>query len=127
MNLQAGRARSCHDPCMTTSSADRETFSLGWLKMPGESREIVGSVTLPGRPTTLGEARGGLEMVGSDELTTSWLRRWAEVTGEERSILLHLPGGWFALRSATVTLVPGELEHYLVRFDRRSADTGPAA
>ena len=112
---------------MSTAGVNRETFSLGWLKMPGESREIVGSVTLPTRPTTLGEARDGLEMVGSDELTTGWLRRWAAVTGEERSLLLRLPGGWFALRSATVTLVPGELERYLVRFDRRSADSGPIA
>jgi hypothetical protein len=105
----------------------RETFSLGWLKMPEASREIVGSVTLPSRPTTLGEARGGLQMVGNDESTTRWLRRWAESAGEERSLLLRLPDGWFELRLATIALVPGEAEQYVVRFDRRSADAGPAA
>jgi hypothetical protein len=109
------------------SAADRQSFSLGWLKMPEASREIVGSVTLPSRPSTLGEARGGLQMVGDDESTTRWLRRWAESIGEERSLLLRLPDGWFELRAATIALVPGTQEHYVVRFDRRSADAGPAA
>lgn len=95
--------------------------------MPQASREVVGSVTLPSRPTTLGEARGGLQMVGGDESTTRWLRLWAESIGEERSLLLRLPDGWFELRAATIALVPGALEHYVVRFDRRSADAGPTS
>jgi hypothetical protein len=109
------------------STANRESFPLGWLKMPEASREIVGSVTLPSRPSTLGEARGGLQMVGDDESTTRWLRCWAESIGEERSLLLRLPDGWFELRAATIAPVPGEHERYVVRFNRRSADAGPAA
>lgn len=132
----------CHDVSMASSrisDVNQATFTLGWLKkIPGESREVVGPVTLPDRPTTLGEARGGLEMVADDETTARWLQRWAASEGEERSLLLRLPDGWFELRDATIMVAPapplGGLaggpaarEHYLVRFDRRSADQGPAA
>jgi len=121
-------------PCQTLpmqnsplSGGDPDIFALGWLKAPGGSSEIVGSVTLPNRPTTLGEARGGLHMIGGDEKTARFLSTWAESAGEERSILLRLPGGWFELSSATITVVAGEREHYIVRFDRRSAKDEPAA
>jgi hypothetical protein len=104
-----------------------ETFPIGWRKMPGHSREIVGSVVLPDRPTTLGEARRGLHMIGGDQETTRWLQTWAAAGGEERSLLLRLPGGWFELRDATIAPVPGVDERYVVRFDRRSPDHGPTA
>jgi hypothetical protein len=107
-----------------------ETFALAWIKAPGSAGDIVGSLSLPSRPTTLGEARGGLEAVAGDAPTASWLRTWAESNGEERSIVLRLPGGWFELTAATVAPVAGAQasagEHYLICFDRRSLVTGPA-
>jgi hypothetical protein len=109
------------------AGGDRDIFALGWRKAPGGSSEIIGSVTLPNRPTTLGEARGGLQMIGGDEKTARWLSTWAESAGEERRILLRLPGGWYELEGATIAIVAGEREHYIVRFDRRSAKDEPAA
>jgi hypothetical protein len=107
------------------SGPDDAIFLIGWVKMPGASREIVGSVSLPSRPTTLGEARRGLHMVASDERTRQWLRTWAMIDGDERSVLLRLPDGWFELCHATIARVPGAEEHYVVRFDRRCPDPGP--
>jgi hypothetical protein len=109
------------------SGDEPESFALGWLKKPGRTWETIGSVTLPNRPTTLGEARSGLEMVADDARTARWLETWAEAGSEERSILLRLPGGWFELSDATITFVAGARSHYLVRFDRRTPNGGPAA
>jgi hypothetical protein len=106
---------------------DPEIFALAWLKTPARTWETVGSVTLPSKPTTLGEARGGLQMVADDAKTSLWLQTWAESDCEERSILLRLPGGWFELHAATITLLPGARAHSIVRFDRRTATSGPAA
>lgn len=108
------------------AGASPETFSIGWFTAPGRVREIVGSVSLPDRPSTLGEARQGLQMIGGDDGTTRWLQAWAAAAGEERSILLCLPGGWYELRASTIERLPGAEERYLVRFDRRSPDSGPA-
>jgi hypothetical protein len=105
---------------------DQEIFSLGWVKVPGSLGETVGSVTLPNRPTTLGEARGGLEMIADDAPTARWLGSWADSHGEERNIVLRLPGGWFELCTATIALVLGAGAHYLIRFDRRCMVAGPA-
>lgn len=80
---------------------------------------------LPCRPSTLGEARGGLEMRGDDEPAARWLAAWAESAAEERDVLLQLPGGWFELTNATIAKVPGAEGRYVVRFDRRSAAAGP--
>ena len=107
-------------------STEQESFSLGWFEMPGRRPCVIGAVTLPQRPTTLGEARGGLEMLGDDEPTGRWLRSWAESHDEERDILLRLPGGWFELTHATIAPIPGAGARYLVRFDRRCATEGPA-
>jgi hypothetical protein len=112
---------------MKITGAAQDTFALGWLEMPGKRRVSVGSVTLPDRPTTLGEARGGLSMIGIDESTTRWLQRWLESGGEERSILLRLPEGWFELCDATIALLHGVKEQYLVRFNRRFQGEGPEA
>jgi hypothetical protein len=112
---------------MENEGAARETFALGWLQMPGPARVMVGSVLLPDRPTTLGEARGGLRMVGSDEVTTRWLRTWAERGGGERSLLMCLPGGWYELRDTTIARAAGAAEEYVIRFDRRTAVEGPDA
>lgn len=109
------------------SGGEPESFALGWLKKPGRTWETIGSVTLPNRPTTLGEARSGLQMVAGDARTARWLETWVESGDEERSILLRLPGGWFELSDATITLVAGARSHYLVRFDRRTPNGGPAA
>jgi hypothetical protein len=109
------------------TAADHQTFTLGWVKSPGPLWDTIGSVTLPSRPTTLGEARGGLEMIGEDAPTTHWLQTWAESPGEERNIVLRLPDGWFELSAATIALVLGAGGHYLIRFDRRSLVAGPAA
>lgn len=103
-----------------------QIFSLGWVRSPGSLGETIGSVTLPTRPTTLGEARGGLEMIAHDVPTGQWLQSWAESHGEERNIVLRLPDGWFELCAATIALVLGTPTHYLVRFDRRFQVTGPA-
>jgi hypothetical protein len=107
-----------------------ETFALAWIKVPGSPGDVIGSLTLPSRPTTLGEARDGLEAVAGDARTARWLQTWAESNGEERSLVLRLPGGWFQLTAATVALVADAQtnagEHYLIRFDRRSLVTGPA-
>jgi hypothetical protein len=122
--------RPCHHGEMEIargSGEGPETFSIGWLKAPGRSRDIVGAVSLPDRPSTLGEARHGLQMVASDAETVRWLGAWAAAEGEERSLLLRLPGGWYELRSATIARVPGAGERFVVRFDRRSPDQGPAA
>ena len=111
---------------MHDAQATPETFALAWLRTPGHS-SVIGSVTLPNRPSTLGEARGGLEMMGGDEATARWLQRWVETGGDERNLLLQLPDSWFEVSAATLTLVPGGGERYLLRFDRRSASDGPAA
>lgn len=106
-------------------STGQESFALGWLEMPGRRPRLVGAVTLPHRPTTLGEARGGLEMLGDDEPTARWLRAWAESPDKERDILLRLPGGWFELTHATIAPIPGPPARYVVRFDRRRAAEAP--
>jgi hypothetical protein len=103
--------------------------------MPGRRPHLIGAVTLPHRPTTLGEARGGLEMLGDDEPTSRWLRAWAESPETERDILLRLPGGWFELTHATIAPILGapvtspqpgpEPARYMVRFDRRCAAEAP--
>jgi hypothetical protein len=108
------------------SENDRQLFALGWLRVPARPLETIGSVTLPDRPTTLGEARGGLQMVGGDEKTACWLQTWAESDDEERNIALRLPGGWFELHAATIRVLPGASARYVVRFDRRSPSDGPA-
>jgi len=108
------------------ASGDRETFALGWVKAPGSLSEAIGSVTLPTRPTTLGEARGGLEMIADDAQTACWLQSWAGSQGEERDIVLRLPGGWFVLCAATIAVIEGAREHYMIRFDRRCLVKGPA-
>lgn len=100
---------------------------MGWCEAPGRPRVVIGSVTLPDRPTTLGEARGGLRMVGSDERTTRWLRAWAESGGGERSLLLCLPGGWFELCAAIIAPTPGAEDDYVIRFDRRFRCEDPDA
>jgi hypothetical protein len=105
---------------------DHETFTLGWVKLRGSPWETIGSVTLPSRPTTLGEARGGLEMIADDGPTAGWLRSWAESHGEERNIVLRLPDGWFELSDATIARILGAGEHYMIRFDRRHLVEGPA-
>jgi hypothetical protein len=105
---------------------DQETFALGWIKLPGSLWDTVGSVTLPNRPTTLGEARGGLEMIADDAPTARWLQSWAESHGEERNIVLRLPGGWYELCAATIAFILGTRERYVVRFDRRCLVVGPA-
>jgi hypothetical protein len=115
------------DDSRRSAEVPEATFSLGWLKPSGQSREVVGSVMLPDRPTTLGEARQGLMMIGGDEKTSRWLATWAVALGEERSLLLQLPSGWFELRAATIAPVPGAPERFVVRFDRRSPDHGPDA
>jgi hypothetical protein len=102
------------------------TFTLGWIEVPGSLGEAIGAVTLPNRPTTLGEARGGLEMVGADAEASIWLQRWADSPGAERDLVLRLPDGWFELRAATLAAVPGAAKHYLVRFERRCPARGPA-
>lgn len=107
-------------------STEQESFALGWLEMPGRRARVIGAVILPHRPTTLGEARGGLEMLGEDEPTARWLRAWAESRDEERNILLRLPGGWFELTHATIGPIPGAPARYVVRFDRRYAAEAPA-
>jgi hypothetical protein len=118
----------CHAVATVRAPApgDPEIFSLGWVKVPGSLGETVGSVTLPNRPTTLGEARGGLEMIADDAPTARWLRSWSESHGEVRNLVLRLPGGWFELCAATIALVLGAGEHYRVRFDRRYMVAGPA-
>ena len=94
--------------------------------MRGSLGETIGAVTLPNRPTTLGEARGGLEMIAHDAPTARWLQSWAESHGEERNLVLRLPDGWFELSTATIALMMGAPEHYLVRFDLRSQVVVPA-
>ena len=111
---------------MTRDGADPETFAFGWLMPPRRRWENVGSVTLPNKPTTLGEARGGLEGIGGDEPTARWLRGWAESVGDERDLLLRLPSGWFELCNATIASMLGNGEHYLIRFDKRCSATAPA-
>lgn len=111
---------------MNRSAANPETFALAWIKSPRLAWESIGSVTLPSRPATLGEARGGLEMIGEDARVTLWLERWAESHGEERNIVLRLPDGWFELSAATIAFIPGARGHYMIRFDRRSLVEGPA-
>jgi len=112
---------------MKNAGGAQETFALGWREAPGRSRVVIGSVTLPDRPTTLGEARSGLRMVGCDEQTAGWLRAWAESGGEERSLFLCLPGGWFELCAATIAPTPRAGEDYVIRFDRRLLGAGPDA
>jgi hypothetical protein len=55
-----------------------EVFTHGWVKSSGAPWETIGSITLPNRPTTLGEARGGLEVIAGDTPTSGWLRSWAD-------------------------------------------------
>jgi hypothetical protein len=98
---------------------DPEVFTLGWVTSSGAPWETIGSVALPNRPTTLGEARGGLEVIADDTPTAGWLRSWAEAHGEERNIVLRLPDGWFELSAATIARIVGDGEHYVIRFDRR--------
>lgn len=108
------------------TSGELQSFTLGWLKMPGPRAEAVGSVKLPARPDTLGEARGGLEMLAEDDATTRWLADWASSEAEERTILLQLPSGWFELTNATIARPePADTTRYIVRFDRRSSVRGP--
>lgn len=114
---------------MEDTSFDQETFALGWRAASGRF-EVIGAVTLPARPATLGEARGGLRMIGCDERTTNWLREWAESASGERSLLLHLPRGWFELSAATIAPnpgAPGAKHDYVLRFDRRSLHAAPDA
>jgi hypothetical protein len=107
-------------------SGEMDAFPLGWLRMPGSVWEAVGSVTLPDRPTTLGEARGGLQMIANDAPAARWLSSWAAIPGEqERSVLLRLPGGWYELSDATIASIPGGGERYLVRFNRRRSVAAP--
>lgn len=87
---------------------------------------MVGLVMLPNRPTTLGEARGGLEMVGGEERSALWLRSWVASGGDERCLLLRLPDGWFELRFATIAPLPGTDDRFVIRFEGRSAGQGPA-
>jgi hypothetical protein len=98
-------------------AAARETFGLGWLKAAGANWDLIGAVTLPSAPGTLGEARGGLEMVGDDAATRAWLLGWAAAPGETRDIVLELPGGWYVLHDASV--VSADEAGVTVRFDRR--------
>lgn len=113
-------------PAVQPDEREKERFALGWLRTPGAGAESVGSVTLPSPPTTLGEARGGLEVVGEDEGTTRWLRAWADTRGEERNLLIQLPGGWFELTDATIATAPGTEGAHVIRFNRRSAARAPA-
>lgn len=109
----------------SVTPVDLESFSLGWQRTPGSHAEAVGSVRLPARPDTLGEARGGLEMLAGDEATSRWLTAWASAESEERTLLLELPSGWYQLTNATIAEVPGAVGRCIVRFDRRSSVKGP--